>query len=173
MNFSLRRLNPNDTEDVELLRQAFAWDTEDVPAWYSNAEQIFGEDSWEQYLERARRDEQIDLAVIDDCKFCGLITDVMVAPAVFEVFIRGPRRSNAELLTLAAFAMAKNMFDDGIAEVFTSWVCSRHRGALRLNKACGMVEDGVTMLKGGSHGRPLEWKRLILTRERMAELING
>jgi hypothetical protein len=173
MNFSLRRLDPHNDEDVDLLRQAFVWDTEDVPAWYSNAEQIFGGDSWEQYLERARREEQIDLAVIEDSNFCGLITDVLVAPRTFEVFIRGPRRSNAELLTLAAFAMAKNMFDDGVAEAFTSWVCSRHRGALRLNKDCGMVEDGVTMLKGVSHGRPLEWKRLILTRQRMAELIDG
>lgn len=173
MNFSLRKLNPADPQDVELLHQSFLWQTEDIPTWFSNAEQIFGQDTWEEYRERARRDEQIDLAVIEDGKFCGLITDVMVVPKIWEVFIRGPRRSNAELLTLASFAMLKSMFDAGIAEAFTCWVCARHRGSLRMCKQCGMVEDGVTMLKGSSHGRPLEWKRLIVTRQRMAELING
>lgn len=171
MKFSLHRLNPNKPDDLSLLYQAFLWETENVPVWYANANQVFGADTWEESLKRSRRDIQIDVAICDeDGGFAGLITVVMLERGVWETFISGPRKSDGELITEAAFAMAKNMFDAGIAEEFISWVCTRHAGALALNKACGMVEDGVTMIKGSSHGKPLEWKRLILTQQRMAEL---
>ncbi len=169
---NLVRLDPHNPDDIALLRQAYEWDTENVPLWYDNAEKVFGADSWDERLDRARRDTQIDVAVMDAGKFCGLITVFLVSRGSWEVLISGPRRSNTELITLGAFAFAKDMFAQGVAERFVSWVCSRHRGALRLNQACGMIEDGVTMLKGSSHGRPLEWKRLQLTKARMAELMS-
>jgi hypothetical protein len=174
LNFSLHRFNPRKDEDLRYLYQAYLWENEGVPVWYSNASQVFGADTWEDCLKRAYRDEQIDVGVFDEARrFSGLITVVLLDEGTWEVFIAGPRRSEAELFTRAAFAMAKNMFDARLAEKFISWVCTRHRGALKLNRACGMVEDGVTMLKGSSHGRPLEWKRLVLTRQRMQELTNG
>jgi hypothetical protein len=41
-----------------------------------------------------------------------------------------------------------------------------------MDLACGMERDGLSMFKGSSHGRPLEFIRMRLTRERLMELIN-
>lgn len=170
----LRRLDPNDLNDVAMLKVAFEWETEEIPLWWSNAQQVFGADTWEESLERSRRPGQIDIAVIsDDSIYSGLITLVLVAPATFEFFFAAPRQSDAELLALACFQVGKQvLIDDRMAERLVSWVCSRHAGAMRLNLACGMERDGLSMFKGSSHGRPLEWIRMRLTRERLQGLIN-
>jgi len=169
----LRRLDPDNSDDQAMLKIAFDWETENIPLWWANAQQVFGVDTWEESLERSRRPEQIDVAVLDrDSIYNGLITLVLVAPKTYEFFFSGPRRSDAGLLALACFQVGKQMLiDDQIAELLISWVCSRHRGALRVNQECGMEPDGLTMYKGRSHGRPLEWIRMRLTRERLARLI--
>ncbi|HEX5085363.1 MAG TPA: hypothetical protein VFY40_25270 [Blastocatellia bacterium] len=157
-----------------MLKIAFEWETEDIPLWWSNAQQIFGADTWEESLERSRRPEQIDIAVLNpDQIYSGLITLVLIAPKSYEFFFSAPRKSDAELLALACFQVGKQLLiDDQTAERLYSWVCSRHRGAMRVNLMCGMGRDGLTMFKGRSHGRPLEWIRMTLTRERLLRLIN-
>lgn len=157
-----------------MLKIAFGWETENIPVWWSNAQRIFGADTWEESLARSCRPEQIDIAVLDhDHIYSGLITLVLVQPKTYEFFFAAPRRSDAELLALACFQVGKRLLiDDGVAERLISWVCARHRGAMRLNLTCGMRPDGLTMYKGRSHGRPLEWRRMSLTRERLARMID-
>jgi hypothetical protein len=170
----LRRLDPEDPDDRAMLKIAFGWETEDIPTWWANAQQIFGADTWEESLERSRRPEQIDVAVFDDTRiYVGLITLVLVAPKTYEFFFSAPRRSDAEFLALACFQIGKQLLiDDQIAERLISWVCARHRGAMRINLMCGMERDGLSMYKGRSHGKALEWFRMTLSRERLMRLIN-
>jgi hypothetical protein len=170
----LRRLDPNDPAEEAMLKVAVEWETENIPIWWSNAQQVFGADTWEESLERSRRPEQIDVAVFSrGTEYVGLITLVLIAPKTCEFFFSAPRRSDAELLALACFQIGKQvLIDDQVAERLISWVCSRHRGAMRVNLECGMERDGLTMYKGRSHGRPLEWIRMTLTRERLLRLIN-
>src|SRR5882672_2008845 len=128
----LRRLDPNEPNDEAMLKLAFEWDTENIPTWWSNAQQIFGADTWEESLERSRRPGQIDVAVLNrDSIYSGLITLVLVAPKTYEFFFAAPRRSDAELLALACFQVGKQLLiDDRVAEKLISWVCSRHAGAM-------------------------------------------
>lgn len=170
----LRRLDPNKPNDEAMLKIAFEWETENIPLWWADAQRIFGVDTWEESLARSRRPDQMDIAVLSrDAIYSGLITLVMVAPKIYEFFFSAPRQSDAELLSLACFQVGKQLLiDDQMADQLISWVCSRHRGALKVNTECGMERDGLSMFKGRSHGRPLEWFRMRLTRERLLRLID-
>lgn len=168
MDFTLRRLSPD--ADRELLLLGLQWDTQDAPEWFRRAEAVWSGDTPEVYLARARRPEQADLLVEENGYSAGIITVEMIAPGVAELFFSAPRRSRPELLTQACWQVGSQLLRDGLAAKLVSWVCTLNRGALRLNRACGMQETGISLLKGSVRGRVLEWRRLELTRERWEEI---
>lgn len=169
--FTLRRLDP--VADRDLLLTAFRWDTTDTPEWFRRAEAVWSEDTPEAYLARAARPEQADIAIEKNGQTAGIITLEMIAPGVIEMFFSAPRGSDSALLTAACWQVGSQLLRDGVAAKLVSWVCTLNRGALRLNRACGMQDTGVALLKGAVRGRVLEWKRLELTRRRWEELTIG
>lgn len=167
----LQRLNP--ATDEALYRQLYEWN-EQTPGSYRASDDAWGEDSWEEFYERANRTDLIDCAVYNAAdELEGSITVLQVAPKVWETFVIGRRGSDAECLTMACFAMARELMAAGIAEVFTSWVWEKNRGALKLNRNAGMQETGVGLYKGAYKGRPLKFLQLAMDRARMEALHNG
>src|SRR5262245_55652818 len=107
---NLRRLNPDDPIEAAMLKSAFEGDTGGMPTWWADAQHVFGADTWEESLARSRRRDQVDIAVFNrDAVYSGLITIVLVAPKTYEFFFSAPRRSDAELLTLACFQVGKQL----------------------------------------------------------------
>lgn len=161
----LQRLDPKTDEAIYFT--LYQWD-QDTPPWFRASEDVWGTDSWEEFYARTDRDDVIDCAVYDDADTLqGSITVIHKGGKVFEVFIIGRRSSDAQTLTLGCFLMAKQLMDAGIADAFTSWVCDRNRGALRLNKEAGMIETGVQLIKGVYKGRPLYWKQMFMDKGRV------
>lgn len=170
-DFTLRRLDP--ATEAEALLMAFRWDTADAPEWFRRAESVWSEETPENVLERARRSVQTDVAVEKNGQIAGIITLEMIAPGVIEMFFSAPRGSDSVLLRAACWQVGSQLLRDGVAAKLVSWVCTLNRGAMRLNRDCGMQETGISLLKGTVRGRVLEWKRLELTRERWEELTLG
>lgn len=164
----LQRLNPATDEAI----YRALWEmNQDVPEWYRASEECWGSDSWDEFYSRANRDDLIDCAVYsDDHTLQGSITVIQRVGKIWETFIVGRRKGDALAITQGCFAMARQLFEDGISDAFLSWVCAKHHGAIALNKACGMQETGLTLIKGKSHGKPLYWRQYVLTKDRMQEI---
>lgn len=159
---TIRRLDP--VADEALFRQAFSWENENLPRWYTEAHNVWGVDTWEEYLERTRRDTQIDTGVFtEDGAFVGLVTVIRERPGIWEAHLSGATHGKPDYLAMGAMMTAHSLFQAGVATAFISWVMSRHHGAARVNEIAGMKRTGITLLKGQVRNRLIEWQLWMMT----------
>jgi len=165
----IRRLNP--MTDEALLREAFLWDS-NAPDWYSTSDSLFRPDSVERYLEMAHNENQVDIGVFGG-EMVGLITFDRKGDGIFEIRLSAKRTASLQTLTEAAYQVRYQIFSIG-AKLGLVWIAKRNRHIIKLCEMIGFVRDGVTMYRG-THSRkkldgsfiyrPIEWVRLITTRE--------
>lgn len=151
---TMRRLDPDKDED--LIREALSW-IDDAPLWFRNADAAWGPDTPETYLNQMRQDGQADFGVFDP-ELIAVITITLAGKGIFNSHLMVKRHANVDSLIIAAASLMKQLFEHNMREGW-SWLAKRNRGAQRIVEAIGMTRDGVSMLKGQSHGRPLSWVR--------------
>lgn len=159
----IRRLNP--VADEPLLRQAFKWDA-DVPRWYRDSDAMC-RPSLDVYLRMAHDEDQVDIGVFDGDEMVGLVTFDHKMNGVAEVRLSAKRGAPIDMLTEAAYQLRHQFFSLGM-NAGVVWIAKRNRQIVKLCEVVGFVRD-VTMCRGVYHrpkgDRPIEWVRLITTRE--------
>lgn len=152
---NLRRLT---SADVDTYAQALEWNRR-TPPWFRGAEDAFGVDTLEDYLEGADDTEnQIDILVNGGE---ALIRFRRSAEREFEVFLAAPRRSKAQIIIDAGLLLIGQMFTDGIADSIVAWINVRNRGARKVLEAVGFQQTGIRMLKGDAPKQRIhEWEHL-------------
>lgn len=161
----LRRLDP--LEEMSLYAQAFEWG-QMSPRWLREANGAFGTTDFCEFVLCALADDQIDIGVFEYGRLVGLISLVLRAPGVFEVYLRARRGTKVETLAVAARSVRDGLFMDGrlrVGEIF-AFVASFNAPVLEVCRGCGLSADGVTVLRGESRGRVIEWLRVSTNRER-------
>jgi RimJ/RimL family protein N-acetyltransferase len=159
----IRRLNP--VGDESLLRQAFEWDAK-APAWYMDSDAIC-RPSLDVYLKMTHDENQVDIGVFDEDEMIGLVTFDHKINGVAEVRLSAKRGASLELLIEAAYQLRHQFFSLGMTAGVV-WIAKRNRQIVKLCEVIGFVREG-SMRRGTYHrpkgDRPIEWLRLITTRE--------
>lgn len=150
----MRRLDPD--KDGHLVREALSW-IDGSPRWFQDADAAWGADSPETYLNQMRQDGQADFGIFDP-ELIAVITITLAGKGIFNSHLMVKRHSSIEPIIVAAASLMKQLFESGMKEVW-SWIMKRNHGPQRIVEAIGMKLDGVTMLKGESHGTVIEWVR--------------
>jgi hypothetical protein len=148
----IRRLSPE--SDVELYREAFAWDV-DAPRWYAQMDSVFRPDSFDECLSLATHDDQVDVGVFED-GLIGLITISRRGPGLYEAHLSAKRGTDLNLLAEAGYQVKEQLFGLGMKRGFV-WVAKKNRPVRRLCQLIGFTPDGFTMLRGRYHDKPIEW----------------
>jgi hypothetical protein len=154
----IRRLNPTERD---LFAEAWSWRL-NAPRWYQDSDKVFGPESFEEFMELAHGEDQADLGVFNP-ELVGLITLTMRAKNVYEAHLSAKRGTSVDLLSDAAFQVRNLLFEQGMEEGYV-WVASKNHAVKRICANAGFYANFVTMLKGLSHGRPIEWHQLVTTR---------
>lgn len=157
---NIRRLDP--IEDRGLYVDAFLWDI-DAPRWYRESDKIWRPETLEQYLELAHGEDQIDVGVFNP-NLIGLVTITRRAVGVYEGHLSAKRNAPRDVLSQAVYQVRHQLFEIGMREAFV-WVASKNRGVIKLCEDAGFYDNFVTMLKGSYHGRVIEWRQMITTRD--------
>ena len=148
----LRRLNH---DDRELYETVFSWE-KDYPRWLRDAEKFCGM-PLDEFLAVENR---VDIGVFNP-ELTGMVSINYRGPKVFEGHIWAKRGTSVELLAWTVASIRDDLVRDLGMKAFFVWVVKKNRP---IKKLCGMIGcefDGVTMIDGESHGKPIEWQRLV------------
>jgi hypothetical protein len=154
----IRRLSPD--EDRELIVEALNWVRRE-PRWSRDADSTWGEISDEGYLEMMKKDAQVDIGIFEDDELRAMLTVAMVKKGVFNTHLLVKRGTKPETIAEGALAVKLLLIRDMGAKEIWAWLASVNRGAQRVVKAIGMSRNGISILKGHSHGRVLEWQQWV------------
>lgn len=156
---AIRRLD-SDT-DRDFYAEAWAWDI-DAPRWYQDSDAVFRPESFDEYMKLAHGDDQCDVGVFDD-ELIGLITVTLRGKGVYEGHLSAKRGANLEMLAEAVLQIRCQLFERGMSEAYL-WVAAKNRAIRKLCANAGFYGTFVTMLRGSSHNRPIEWEQWVTTR---------
>jgi hypothetical protein len=166
----IRRLDP--AHDEDLLIQAYGWEHGDVPRWYREMDEAFPM-TLEEWLRCAGDERQVNVGVFDG-EMKGMIYTHLTAKGTFDAHLAAPRRASVRLLMEAIIQVRHSMFKDLNAQRIYGWLARGNRGLWRMAELCGFYPDGCTMIKGqwevpltdgSTVKRPIEWQRIVYTRE--------
>lgn len=152
---TLRRLDP--LRDKELVRESLAW-IKDEPRWFRDGDEVWGTEDFKAHLANMMTQARADVGVFEGKSLIAVINVSLVGKDVYNVHLMAKRGVNAESLIVAALNVKKELFGNGAREVW-AWPEKRNKGVQRILEAIGMVRDGVELIKGQSHGRPITWTR--------------
>lgn len=152
---TMRRLDP--VKDERLVREAVAW-INSAPRWFQDADAVWGKDNADDYLNQMSTDAQADFGVFDDEKFIAVLTVSLKSHGVYESHLMAKRNASSSVITLAIVNLREQMFQHGMIETWL-WLARKNFAVRHIVEAAGLIRDGVSMLKGRSHGRPIQWLR--------------
>lgn len=148
------------------------WDAQ-APQWYRDSDEVC-RPNLEAYLRMTHNDDQVDIGVFNG-EIIGLITFDHKLNGIAEVRLSAKRGASLELLTRAAYQVRHQFFSLGMVAGVV-WIAKKNRHVIRLCEMIGFVRDGLTMYRGVYRGKvekPIEWVRLVTTREQwLSELTN-
>lgn len=151
----MRRLDP--VEDEQLVREACSW-IADAPLWFRNADAVWGKDDPDSYLEQMKNDPQADFGVFDGGEFIAVLTVSLKGHGVYESHLMAKRSASPSVIMLAIVNLREQMFHHGMIETWL-WLVKKNYAVRRVVEGAGLIRDGVSMLKGKSHGQPIQWLR--------------
>jgi len=154
---NLRRLDPD--KDRAVYEEVFSWE-KDYPRWLRDAEKSCGM-SLDEFLAKGKLEERADIGIFNP-EITGMVSvNFNRAPKVFEAHIWARRGTSLETLAEAGLQVRNSLAMDLGMKGFFVWVVKRNNPIKKLCAMIGCVFDGVTMLDGESHGRPIEWVRMV------------
>lgn len=156
MSYDIRRLDPD--ADSALYAQMYEW-TESAPKWLHDATAAFGALSREDYINGARWDRRIDIGIFDDDKLIACVTLILILHRIYEVHLEAARGADPELIIAAGLNIRDQLFGQYEAYEAFMWTPVWNRTVRRINKALGFEPDNVSMFRGVSHGKLIEWRR--------------
>lgn len=151
---TLRRLEMPD--DADLFRTAYHWD-DDAPRWRQDCEQAFGEVDEASYMAGRADPARADIGVFNG-KLLAVVSLVRHGPGLFEVHLQASRSTD---LAAVLWAIEQLRAQLQFTCIFC-WLPFCNRAILRLLTVAGFRPDGMTVFAGLTHGRPIEWHRLVL-----------
>jgi hypothetical protein len=146
-----------DNSEIELLQEAYDWEKE-FPTFYKDSNLY-----WRPTFEEA-------LQFYSKCVLYGLFEEQTLAGLIFiEHF--GPEHLNVHLalkrgakITAETIGQVRDdQFRQGI-KTCQVWVLKRNEPLVKVLKAAGFDETGLTMRQGSSHSRMLHWTQMIVAR---------
>ena len=151
----LRRLDPE--RDEALIREAVGW-LDDQPLFFRNCDAVWGTEDADAYLAQMKTDPQADFGVWDGREFIAVITVSLAGHRVYNSHLMAKRSADVEVLKVAIASVLNQMIENGMRE---GWMllARKNYGVRRILEIVGMRRDGVTRIKGQSHGKPIEWVR--------------
>lgn len=156
MSYDIRRIDPD--ADYVLYEQMYEW-TESAPKWLRESTAAFGTLSRSDYIEGARWDRRIDIGIFDDGKLIACVTLILILHRIYEVHLEASRDADPALIIAAGCDIRDQLFGQyGAYEAFM-WTPVWNRTVRRINKALGFEADNVSMFRGVSHGKLIEWRR--------------
>lgn len=160
MTYSIRRLNP--ATDATLFRQAHGW-LVSAPRWQRDAFTVFNSLELDDYLLATYSPNRIDIGVFDG-GLTAIITLTLVGPGIYEAHLEARRGTSTEVLTDAIAQVREQMFGRYNARQVFTWQPTANCAVRTIEKAVGFRSSGVSMFRGVSHNRPIEWEMLSLER---------
>lgn len=156
----IRRLDPEN--DREIYEQVFAWE-KDYPRWLRDAEKACGM-SLDEFLVKGQLEKRADVGIFAP-ELVGMISvNFDRGPKVFEAHIWAKRRTSLDLLAEAGLHVRDSLAKDLGMKAFFVWVVRRNNPIKKLCAMIGCVLDGASVIDGESHGKPIEWQRMIWVR---------
>jgi RimJ/RimL family protein N-acetyltransferase len=150
---------------MELFREAFYWGHH-YPRWYADMTKAWGFENFEEFYAHVSDPDVISMGIFNP-EFIGLARADYIGDGMFEVHLLGKKGADVEALGIAC-AHWTQLFSVGATEIFTS-VAKFNRVIKTICLNAGMVVDGVRMLKGQTHGKPIEWIRMKITKQMWSE----
>lgn len=147
----MRRLEKTDTV---LIKEALSW-SEGAPRWFRDADRAWGTITPDKYIEQM--DDQADFGVFDG-ELVAVITLSLEGKGIFNSHLMVKRKAPVGLIVVSAVSIIRQLFENGMREGW-AWPNKRNYGLRRILELIGMKRDGLEIIKGQSHGRPLTWVR--------------
>lgn len=158
----IRKLDNN--VDHSLLTTAYHWD-DDAPRWRKDCEAAWGIASEADFLAAALAPTRLNIGVFDGDEMIGLIMLTLMAKDTYNVDIAAQRGADMAILEAGARNLTAQMFlYHNMKETFT-FTPTCNRAILTLLNHVGFTPDGITVLKGQTHGKVIEWRRSSIRRE--------
>lgn len=159
----LKRLDP--VADKALYEEAFHWG-DGYPTWYRDMTRAWGFESFDDFYAHVQSDEVISVGVFQD-GLVGLTHVGHLGGMIFEIHLFGKRGADVDVLGLAC-AQWKQLFEIG-AQAIVTFVASMNRAVIGICERAGMLADGLRAIRGETHGKVIEWKRMVITRQMWSE----
>lgn len=152
----LRRLDPK--ADELLYMQAYSWLAES-PRWRKDSEAVWEP---EDYLAATHDPARMDVGVFDGGEMVATITLNLRAVGLYEVHLEAAPRTKVGLVVEAGREAADWMFNCYGAQQIWCWVVRANRPMRKIIKSIGFASSGVTMWRGVSHGKLIEWQQFTI-----------
>jgi len=156
-----RRINPQ-TEKY-LFAQAWLW-AADYPGWFQQIDAI-DRPSFEGWHEIACKPTTLTWGIWKEDRLRALIQFTESEPGYFEAHFDSDGSLERDELADAIFSAGWEIFLAGAQMIF-AWVAKQHRACQQICNSCQLFWDGARQLRGQLKGKPVEWLRLTLPRDR-------
>lgn len=160
MTLEIRRLRA--TEDGALFEQSYSW-LMDGPQWRRDTEAVFNDLTREAWLAAAHDPTRIDIGVFIDKVFSADVILTVRGRDVYEVHFEAHRGTPLDAIIEAGRTIRDQMFQHGMQWAYT-WTPHWNRAVLAVNKAIGFQPSNVSMWRGTTAGRLIEWVRYEIVR---------
>lgn len=154
MNYTLRRISP--LSDRQLFVAAYNW-LATSPQWRRDSEAAFGVTDLPSYLKAAGEPARVCTGVLAP-DLCALISMTVTGRNAVEVHLEAKRGTDAEVVVAAGCEVRDQLFRYGIDYGYT-WIPRWNRRVCNINKAIGFRPDNVSMWRGSTGERTIEWLR--------------
>jgi hypothetical protein len=140
-----------------LISEAVGW-LDRQPLFFRNCDAAWGTEDAESYLTQMEREPQADFGVFCEGELIAVITVSLAGKNVYNSHLMAKRGASIEAIRMAVMSVLKQMLEQGMKEGWM-WLARKNLGVRRIVEAAGMRRDGLTRLRGQSHGAPIEWCR--------------
>lgn len=159
-DLTVRRLRVPD--DLPLFEIAYSW-LESSPQWRQDSEGVWNALDRDSYLAALNATDRIDIGVFVADALVAIVTLTLRAPHTYEVHFEAARGAPVDAVIEAGISIREQMLIYGAASFFT-WTPRWNRAVLAINRAIGFLPQHVSMWRGTTGGRPIEWVLYALTR---------
>lgn len=158
---TIRRLDP--AQDEFLIEHAFSW-LLNSPIWRQNTEEVFGTLNYQDYLAAHHDSGRVGIAVFEGKYHRATVTLHLTAKHTYEVSLEADRATSLGVLMEAGRLIRDQLFGLYNAELVYAWVPMHAVGVRAVLTSIGFTTDRVTMLRGVTHSRLIEWELYSLRR---------
>ncbi len=148
-----------ETTDEGLLRRFYEDESKNTPRWFAESLAVWNQ-TWEEYLEFSKSCWKV---LHIDNRALLFVESVGNGANIHFSILRGQKVDDKMLNT---FSQIRDGLLSQCQWVF-GWANSRNYKLQRILEAVGFSHNGVTMVRGHSHGRALEWRLFLVQRPKV------